>query len=366
MDGNDPLAPFRRGQQPAADDQAQQPLTEHRALKLAIEALNEVPNSRVRMEGYANTYKLIPDLEKAYRAGEEHTRLEALASKMYDTLLLCEDALTELGRTNDGTPSIQALMNIQVIKKEAGYPLPGPDLQQELENAAGKEFISTDHVQLTIGERIEASFRDDVNNQEGGWGGTPLAEKIDVAIAEEKASLLEKIARAPELLEENGQLKAINAELLEALQEIAETLELAEDYGFEHEVNVARAAIAKAVPERQQPLTEDRAQWETTKQLAIKAWENVTWEQAQEYIKDAYEVARETAEYSTGYSENSFVDRMNWHILEKNEAFSSAMKEIFKEHYSQEPQKDSPQSIVSMTDETRDARIRDADIEPEP
>ena len=39
---------------------------------------------------------------------------------MYDTLLLCEDALTELGRMDDGTPSIQALIDIRAIKKEAG------------------------------------------------------------------------------------------------------------------------------------------------------------------------------------------------------------------------------------------------------
>lgn len=39
---DDPLAPFRRGRQPTADDQARQPLTEHQALKLAIEAFDEV------------------------------------------------------------------------------------------------------------------------------------------------------------------------------------------------------------------------------------------------------------------------------------------------------------------------------------
>lgn len=119
---DDPLAPFRREQQPASSDQEQRSLTEHQALRLAIDALNEIPNSRVRMRDYATTYKLIPDLERTYREGERRAKLMELAPMILDTLDLCEDALTELGRTDDGTPSIQALINIQVIKKELSSP----------------------------------------------------------------------------------------------------------------------------------------------------------------------------------------------------------------------------------------------------
>jgi hypothetical protein len=119
---DDPLAPFRREQQPASPDQEQRSLTEHQALRLAIDALNEIPNSRVRMRDYATTYKLIPDLERTYQEGERRARLMELAPMILDTLDLCEDALTELGRTDDGTPSIQALINIQVIKKELSSP----------------------------------------------------------------------------------------------------------------------------------------------------------------------------------------------------------------------------------------------------
>jgi hypothetical protein len=120
-DPHERLARFRRKPlQISSDNERQQLLSEHEALKLAITALNEVPNSKVRMENYTNTYKLIPDLEKAYRAGEERTKLEELAPRMYKTLLLCEDVLSELGRLDDGTPSISALIDIRAIQKEAG------------------------------------------------------------------------------------------------------------------------------------------------------------------------------------------------------------------------------------------------------
>lgn len=49
------------------------------------------------------------------------------------------------------------------------------------------------------------------------------------------------IAAAPDLLEERDKLKAVNAELLEALEEIVEQLE-GEYFNFSN----ARAAIAKA------------------------------------------------------------------------------------------------------------------------
>lgn len=97
-------------------------MTEHKALQLAIEALNTVPNYKVKLEGNMTTHNLISKQEKAHQTDMKRSKLEQLAPRMYETLLLCEDALTELGRANDGTPSIQALKSIQVIKKEAGYP----------------------------------------------------------------------------------------------------------------------------------------------------------------------------------------------------------------------------------------------------
>jgi hypothetical protein len=72
----DPLGPFRARPRQAEPEPPE--LTEHQALKLAIEALNSVPNARVHMEGYRTTYDLLPELEKTYRAEEE--RLQSLVS----------------------------------------------------------------------------------------------------------------------------------------------------------------------------------------------------------------------------------------------------------------------------------------------
>ena len=51
---------------------------------------------------------------------ERAKKLEELAPRMYRTLLLCEDVLSELGRLDDGTPSISALIDIRAIQREAG------------------------------------------------------------------------------------------------------------------------------------------------------------------------------------------------------------------------------------------------------
>ena len=128
MAHDDPLAEFRRERWQKNDMAPQhEPLTEHQALRLAINALNEIPNSGIRMEGYSNTYALIPELEKAYNASQERTKLEELAPRMYETLLLCEDVLSDLGRLDDGTPSISALIDIRAIKKDAGSLSPEKD-----------------------------------------------------------------------------------------------------------------------------------------------------------------------------------------------------------------------------------------------
>lgn len=85
--GNDPLAAFRRerwqrndmeleqGSKPDKTDQVQEPLTEHDALRLAIDALNQIPNRSLTGE-YRNTYKLLPVLETAYKSAERELNQE--------------------------------------------------------------------------------------------------------------------------------------------------------------------------------------------------------------------------------------------------------------------------------------------------
>lgn len=76
MAHDDPLAEFRH-ERWLKNDMAPQhePLTEHQALRLAINALHEIPNSGRRMEGYSNTYALLPELEKAYASGVKEERI---------------------------------------------------------------------------------------------------------------------------------------------------------------------------------------------------------------------------------------------------------------------------------------------------
>jgi hypothetical protein len=213
VDDNDPLAPFRRTRQSVTPDQAQETLTERQALKLAIEALNGIPNSRIRTQNYTKTYDLIPDLEKAYRAGAGRAVLENLAPRMYQTLLLCEDVLSELGRLDDGTPSISALTDIRTIKEEAGYPSEAQ----------------------VIGRLVPAP-----------------AQSGTEAKSEATAELL---ARAPDLLEENDQLKAINAELHGALMEASNALTQLDPLAEQHDAKIIDDALAK-VRTGQQPTRE--------------------------------------------------------------------------------------------------------------
>lgn len=185
MSNNDPLARFRRKEPERETELGLPPLTERQALKLAISALNDIPNARMRLEGYENTYKLIPDLEKAYRAGEQKEGLEGLAPRMYQALLLCEDVLSHSARLDDGTPSVSTLIDIRAIKKEAGYPTeaqvigmmegvpgapavghyPAPQEQQSMETAQLKD-INTKLIAVLQGaieqmEQCESMFRDD-------------------------------------------------------------------------------------------------------------------------------------------------------------------------------------------------------------
>jgi len=76
MAHDDPLAKFRRERWQKNDMVPnKEPLTEHQALRLAINALHEIPHSGISMEGYRNTYALLPELEKAYASGVKEERL---------------------------------------------------------------------------------------------------------------------------------------------------------------------------------------------------------------------------------------------------------------------------------------------------
>ena len=110
-DSNDPLARFRRKTVASPEEEPQRTLTGHEALGLAINALSQVPDHEPLLQY---------ELGEAYEAGKGRTKLEELAPRMYKTLLLCEDVLSELGRLDDGTPSISALIDIRAIQREAG------------------------------------------------------------------------------------------------------------------------------------------------------------------------------------------------------------------------------------------------------
>jgi hypothetical protein len=81
----DPLAQFRRGQPPRKEEPEPQPeyeqaqaSDEHRALRAAIEVLNQIPNTPLSGE-YKNTYALIPVLETVYNNAERELRQQPQA-----------------------------------------------------------------------------------------------------------------------------------------------------------------------------------------------------------------------------------------------------------------------------------------------
>ncbi len=172
---HDPLAPFRREpkqelREPdtgaseitwSEEGRRQGPPDEHRALRAAIDALNQIPNTPLS-GAYKNIYALIPVLETVYRNAEDTARaltpLEELAPRMYRTLLLCEDVLSELGRLDDGTSSISALIDIRAIRREAG------DLSEE------------QVIQLMQGRPVQP-----VTAPETAAGGAATRELLDAA-----------------------------------------------------------------------------------------------------------------------------------------------------------------------------------------
>jgi hypothetical protein len=81
---DDPLAPFRRKPEPGtqAPEQAQVS-DEHRALRAAIDALNEIPNTPLK-GAYKNTYALIPVLETVWEKAEKEVKQPAANISMTD------------------------------------------------------------------------------------------------------------------------------------------------------------------------------------------------------------------------------------------------------------------------------------------
>lgn len=76
MAHDDPLAEFRRERWQKNDMASKhEPLTEHQALRLAMNALHEIPHSGRSMEGYRNTSAFIPELEKADASGVKQERI---------------------------------------------------------------------------------------------------------------------------------------------------------------------------------------------------------------------------------------------------------------------------------------------------
>ena len=74
-----------------------EPLTEHQALRLAINALNGIPNSRIRMEGYKSTYDLIPELEKAYASGAKENRNREAVPELLEAVKASREMFYTLG-----------------------------------------------------------------------------------------------------------------------------------------------------------------------------------------------------------------------------------------------------------------------------
>ena len=97
MLSNDPLAAYRRersqrnnvdfgqGSKAGKPGQAPEPLTEHQALRLAIDALNQIPNRSLNGE-HRNTYALIPVLEQAYEGGKTTEKLTDAAPDLLEAL----------------------------------------------------------------------------------------------------------------------------------------------------------------------------------------------------------------------------------------------------------------------------------------
>ena len=79
----DPLAPFRRKPEPEPGrNQAQVP-DEHRALRAAIDALNQIPNTPLS-GAYKSTYALIPVLETVYKNAERELEQQRGFTPMTD------------------------------------------------------------------------------------------------------------------------------------------------------------------------------------------------------------------------------------------------------------------------------------------
>jgi hypothetical protein len=80
---NDPLAQFRRNPEPeSVRNQAQVP-DEHRALRVAIDALHQIPDTPLSGE-YNSTHALISVLETAYENAERELEQQRVSTPMMD------------------------------------------------------------------------------------------------------------------------------------------------------------------------------------------------------------------------------------------------------------------------------------------
>src|SRR5947209_20460503 len=114
----DPLARFRRGQQPRKEEPEQvqvQTSDEDRALKAAIDALNEIPNTPLK-GAYKNTYALIPVLETVYKNAERELEWQRGVTPMTDAEIdaAVEHDLRVLEESQDKEPE-------QGLKSEPVY-----------------------------------------------------------------------------------------------------------------------------------------------------------------------------------------------------------------------------------------------------
>jgi hypothetical protein len=270
MDGNDPLVPFRQGQQSVSPGQAQ--------------------------------HSLMEDNERGAKAGDA----EPEKASYIETLLAAKPRI------------------IEVLK------------------GCEKHFSEVSRLFGYGHSNWLAEMRDAI-------------QALEPEESQDATDPLERYRHAPRFVSEKdtsadefGQKRALEAATLLAWQPRLVSIFTASmnvigdadsDYGYNGYIVVdIQEMIHVLDPKPQVQLSlseEDRAKWETIRQAAINAFASVTWEQAQEYLKDTYELTYSPRDGSLG-TEWTFGDSINWHILSKNEVYINALKEFLQEHPSPE------------------------------
>jgi hypothetical protein len=83
-----------------------------------------------------------------------------------------------------------------------------------------------------------------------------------------------------------------------------------------------------------------RARWENIRRLAVNAFMNLTWDQAQQYLIEASQAAQHFVEMEEmNWAEIAFIEHMNWRILEKNAEYSAALREFFESQQGIKPER---------------------------